>query len=28
VELLRWSFEDGPRVESGLLGLAVGTRIG
>ncbi len=28
VELLRWSFEDGPRVESGVLGLAAGTRIG
>ncbi|MBI3507325.1 MAG: formyltransferase [Proteobacteria bacterium] len=28
VELLRWSFDDGPRVESGLLGLAAGARIG
>jgi len=28
VELLRWSFDDGPRVESGALGLAAGTRIG
>ncbi len=28
VELLRWSFGDGPRIESGALGLAAGTRIG
>ncbi|MBL8831024.1 MAG: formyltransferase [Rhodospirillales bacterium] len=28
VELLRWSWGDGPRVESGALGLAAGTRIG
>jgi len=28
VELRCWSFDDGPRIESGVLGLAVGTRIG
>lgn len=28
VEVLRWSHDEGPRVEAGALGLAVGTRIG
>jgi methionyl-tRNA formyltransferase len=28
VELRCWSFDGGPRIESGVLGLAVGTRIG
>jgi methionyl-tRNA formyltransferase len=28
VELLRWSFDDGPRIEIGALGLAAGSRIG
>ncbi len=28
VELLRWSFGDGPKVETGALGLAAGARIG
>ncbi len=28
VELQRWSFDDGPRIETGVLGLAAGARIG
>ncbi len=28
VELLRWSFDGGPKIEAGPLGLAAGTRIG